>query len=127
MVWSFIVLLKTIASSCIGLPYLCLDGHDDEVVAPYFSGPILRRLVIQRKHFALPDAALLNFLHSCDSLWHLTLEAIPLHLIEPPVISTLLLRTLRLEDCSISSFLDTSEFPLLEELYLKCHVPEKND
>ena len=125
-VWAFMDLLKIIASTSTSLRYLYLDGHDAEVVAPYFSGPILRRLVIQRKHFTLPDTAVLGFLRSCDSLWHLTLEAIPLHLIEPPLISTLLLRTLRLEDCSIPSFLDTSEFPLLEELYLKCHVPEKN-
>ena len=125
-VWAFMDLLKIIGSTSIGLRYLCIDGHDAEIVAPYFSSPILRRLVIQRKHFTLPDTAVLDFLRSCDSLWHLTLEAIPFHLIEPPVIGTLLLRTLRLEDCSISSFLDTSEFPLLEELYLKCHVPEKN-
>ena len=124
--WAFMDLLKIIASTSIGLRYLRLDGRDTEIVAPYFSGPILRSLVIQRKYFTLPDTAVLNFLHSCDSLWHLTLEAIPLHLIELPVISTLLLRTLRLEDCSISNFFDTSEFPLLEELYLKCHVPEEN-
>jgi len=125
-VWPFMDLLKIIASTSTALQYLYLDGHDAEIVAPYFSGPILRHLVIQRKHFTLPDTTVLDFLRSCDSLSHLTLEAIPLHLIEPPVISTLLLRTLRLEDCSIRGFFDTSEFPLLEELYLKCHVPEEN-
>jgi hypothetical protein len=125
-VWAFMDVLKMIASTSSSLQDLYLDGNGAEIVAPYFSGPILRRLVIQRKHFTLPDTAVLGFLRSCDSLWHLTLEAIPLHLIEPPVISTHLLRTLRLEDCSIRGFLDTSEFPLLEELYLKCHVPEKN-
>lgn len=125
-VWAFIDLLKLIGSTSTSLRCLCLDGNDAELVAPYFSGPILRQLVIQRKHFSLPDLGLLNFLRSCNSLRHLALEAIPLHLIELPVISTLLLRTLRLEDCSIENFLDTSEFPLLEELYLKCQVPEKN-
>ena len=125
-VWPFMDLLKIIASTSTHLQYLYLDGHNAEIVAPYFSSRTLRRLVIRRRPFTLPDTAVLDFIRSCDSLWHLTLEAIPLHLIEPPVISTLLLRTLRLEDCSIHGFFDTSEFPLLEELYLKCHVPEKN-
>jgi len=125
-VWAFTDLLKIIASTSTGLRYLCLDGHDAEIAAPYFSGPILRHLVIQRKLYSLPDAGVLGFLRSCDSLWHLTLEAIPLHRIEAPVIGTLLLRTLRLEDCDIRGFLDTSEFPFLERLYLKCRVPAKN-
>jgi hypothetical protein len=51
-VWAFMDLLKIIASTSTGLRYLCLDGHDAEIVAPYFSGSILRHLVIQRKHFS---------------------------------------------------------------------------
>jgi len=125
-VWAFMDLLKIIGSTSTGLKHLCLYGHGAGIVAPYFPGPTLRHLTIQQKQFSLPDPGVLDFLRSCDSLWHLTLEAIPLHLIEPPVVSTVLLRILHLEDCSLGNFLDTSEFPFLEELYLKCQVPEKN-
>ena len=125
-VWAFMDILKIIGSTSTGLQYLCLGGQHAEIVAPYFSGHTLQHLIIQRKFFSLPDPGVLDFFRSCDSLWHLALEAIALHRIEPPVIGTLLLRTLRLEDCSIGSFLDISEFPFLEELYLKCRVPEQN-
>jgi hypothetical protein len=125
-VWPFTDLLKLIGSMSTGLRYLCIDGSDAEIVAPYFSDPVLQQLVIRRKHFSLPDPAVLELLRSCDSLLYLELEAIPLHLIEPPVVSTHLLRSLRLEDCSIDNFLDVSEFPFLQELYLKCQVSLNN-
>ena len=123
---TFMDLLEIIGSTSTSLRYLCLDGHSADIVAPYFSGPTLRHLTIQRKQFSLPEPEALDFLRSCDSLQHLALKAFPLHRIEPPVVSTILLRILRLEDCSLGHFLDTSEFPFLEELYLRCKVPEKN-
>jgi F-box-like len=123
-VWAFIDLLKLIGSTSNGLEYLCLGVNDVDIIAPYFSRPTLRHLVIQCEWYSLPGAGVLGLLRSCDSLWHLSLKAISLHGIGASVISTPLLRTLHLEHCTFGNFLDTSEFPFLEELSLKCNVSE---